>query len=131
MARRETNAERRAREYEKAERVWIARCIASGIVLGKKHIEDSDPIWIDNYAKLGQILCMCDEKVLYMVVDMLKERPRLVTDIFYGKSPHNPGDHWYNNEIKAAWAKAFGRTIEKLPQGSLQNIFSPGFAARD
>src|SRR4030095_1521124 len=122
MAKRETSAERRAREHGMANRLWIARSIASVMVKGKKRTEE---LSTDTYAGLGRVLCMCDETVLRMVIDML-EGARSIKDVFLAKRPYTPGKNWYDDKITAAYIEAFGNVWRKLPQDFSPNVVPDG-----
>ena len=131
MAKRETNAVRRERERQTAEREWMARYLASQIVDGRDR---------ENYSKfdalLGRFLCEYDANLLpeclRMAANILEQKPRSPGDtLFLSGRSYSPGSDWYDDEIKTAWLKAsLPRVLKKLSESVSTHIIAASFLSR-
>src|SRR5439155_12322359 len=132
---RETNAQRREREYNRRTTLGIAKLIAERICERRKSKADLAPgnfadlsakelkrlgyhpetkRWMQTYTWIGQMLCeLCpfDEapsKFLRLVADFLEGKP----------PPYSPADHCgYDSEI----TKAYRETLRRGPQPLKKN----------
>jgi hypothetical protein len=99
MAKRETKAERRAREDEHRKTVERAKGVAS-IIDGKREGVSASPHRKELNAWIGQVLCEFP----------IKDVPRflgLVADMLEGTQPYSPANHCgYDSEIAAAYKEA-------------------------
>ena len=151
MAKRETNAKRTAREYERRTTLQMADHVAEWIRARRKIKEDLAPDgleswtakemketgrltveeskrWRKTYTFLGQVFCEFDENPHKFL--------RLVADRLEGKRPYSPGDDWNDGAITVAYKEACshmprprvrpnGEVIITLPSFSeFQNVFS-------
>jgi hypothetical protein len=134
MAKRETNAQRSAREYERRTTLQMAKWVADIICTRRENKadlapEDSEDLppkemkmmgwhpeskdWRKTYTFLGQVFCeFCafDEipaKFLRLVADRLEGKP----------PPYSPGDDWYDGAITEAYEEA----IRRVPRPSYEN----------
>jgi len=132
VAKHETNAKRRAREYGRRTTLLTAKRIAETISERRKNKADLAPkgfeelpakelkrlgwhpetkCWKETYAYLGEVLCeFCpfDEnpsKFLRLIADYLDGRPL----------PYSPGKDWYDEKITVAYAEA----VRRMPRPRL------------
>ena len=126
MAKRETNTQRAAREYERRTTLQMAKWVAEIICTRRENKadlapEDSEDLppkklkemgwhpeskdWRKNYTFLGQVFCeFCpfDEnpaKFLRLVADRLEGKP----------PPYSPGHHWNDGAITEAYEEVCRR----------------------
>jgi hypothetical protein len=99
MAKRETKAERRAREDEHRKTVELAKGVARSIRGKREGITESQH-WKDIYAWIGQVLCE-------FYIGDIPRFLRLVADMLEGKQPYSPANHCgYDSEIASAYKEA-------------------------
>jgi hypothetical protein len=99
MAKRETKAERRAREDEHRRTVELAKGVALQI-RAKREGTYECPDWSKMYAGIGQVLCE-------MHLGNVPQFSRLVADMLEGKQPYSPANYCgYDSEIAAAYKEA-------------------------
>jgi hypothetical protein len=121
--RRETNAQRAAREDKRQEALKDAKRVAKiiratreakaelvhqslsllpqGMDLSEWTLSGPER-WKEPYAYLGYICCRSNENPPKFL--------RLVADILEGRLPYSPGDDWYDSEITKAYEEACCRT---------------------
>jgi hypothetical protein len=128
MAKRETNAQRTAREYNRRTTLqmadWVAKIICTRrenkADLAPEHLEDlpakelkrmgwvpESKDWRKKYTFLGQVFCeLCpfDENPATFL--------RLVADRVEGKQPYSTGAYWNDGEITTA----YGEAIRRMPR---------------
>jgi hypothetical protein len=136
MAKRETNAQRAAREYERRTTLQMADYVAEWIRARRKIKEDLAPEdtaclegwtakemkdtgwltvegsrhWRKIYAFLGQVFCEFHEnpgKFLHLVADRLEGK----------RPPYSPGDDWNDSAITEAYEEA----LRRVPRPSYEN----------
>jgi hypothetical protein len=123
MAKRETKAERRAREDERRKTVELAKGVA-GSIRGKREGTSESPDWSKIYASIGQVFC---ETHRGNVPQFL----RLVADILEGKQPYSPANYCgYDDEIASAYKEACMLTrCAFLDSGYARNLSSDAAVA--
>jgi hypothetical protein len=137
MAKRESNAERTAREHDRRTTLQMANLVAgmihsrrnSKLDLAPEHSEDlpakelkrfgwhpESKRWREKYTFLGQVFCeICpfDRNPAEFL--------RMVADSLEGKKPHSPGDIWND----AAITSAYGQACRRMPPPHLiQGVYS-------
>ena len=145
MAKRETNAQRTAREWERRTTLQVAYLVAelirerrqSKAELAPEHKQDlpakelkkwgwhpESKGWWRNYTYLGQTFCeLCpfDQNPAEFL--------RLVADALEGKwPPYSPGNDWYDDKITAAYGEARSRLPRPRPKDGAWSGRMPYFS---
>ena len=128
MARRETNAQRAEREFERRTILRVAESMARLIkksgenkaAFAPESMEDlsaeelkalgyrpDSKSWRKTHAFIGATFCECPTNTPKFL--------RLVADFLEGKEPYMPGNDWHDKAIMAAYKEAFRRHRVYVP----------------